>query len=73
MPVHTYRWATGVKRNRIMTVEEEDSDIVYIGSWRPPSGKTRTKNIIRKAVKIENVPIKLENLVPDSNVSAKSY
>ena len=62
-----------VKRNRIMTAEEDDSDIVYIGSWTPASDKTRTKNIARTAVKIENVPVKLENLVPDLNVSAKSY
>jgi hypothetical protein len=55
------------KRNRITTVAEEDSesDIEYIGSWRP-----RTKNI---TVKLENVPIKLENTPDsDSDVSAKS-
>jgi hypothetical protein len=54
------------KRNRITTVAEEDSDIEYIGSWRPP---TRTKT----AVKMENMPIKLENSVSDSGVSAKPY
>ena len=48
----------GIKRNRIMTVEEEDSDIVYIGSWRPITGKTH---------------IKFENLVSNSVVSVKSY
>jgi hypothetical protein len=68
----------GFKRNRIMAVAElqveEDSDIVYIGSWRPAAGKsTRTKNIIQTAVKVENLPIKLQNPVSDSNVSAKLY
>ena len=62
-----------VKRNRIMTVEEEDSDIVYVGSWRPTSGKTRTKNFLRTTVKMENVPIKLEKLGSDSVVSARFY
>jgi hypothetical protein len=54
------------KRNRITTVAEEDSDIEYIGSWRPP---TR----IQTAVKMENMPIKLENPVSGSDVSAKPY
>ena len=60
----------GFKKNRITTAAEKDSDIEYICSWRPP--KTRTK-IIQTAVKMENVPIKLENPVSDSVVSAKSY
>lgn len=60
----------GFKKTRITTAAEEDSDIEYICSWRPP--KTRTK-IIQTAVKMENVPIKLENPVSDSVVSAKSY
>jgi hypothetical protein len=55
----------GFKRNRIMTVAEEDSDIVYIGSWIPGKTVNRTKNIIQTAVKVENLPIKL---VSDSNV-----
>ena len=64
----------GFKRNRIMTIAEDDSDIEYIGTWRPPSRKPRTKNVIQTAVtvKTENLPIKLET-VSDLVVSAKSY
>ena len=58
----------GLKRYRITTVAEED-DIEYIGSWRP--GKTRTKNIIVQTAASVNLPIKLENPVNDSDVSAK--
>ena len=54
------------KRIRMTVVEEDDSDIEYIGSWRP-------RNTIKTPVKMENVPIKLENLVSGSNVSVKSY
>jgi len=51
----------GSKKTRVNMVEleEEDSDIEYIGSWRP------SKTLTKTAVKIENVPIKLENLVSD--------
>jgi hypothetical protein len=59
------------KRKRITTVEEDDPDIIYIGSWTPPAGKSRKRNIARTAVKMENLPVKLENPVSDSNVSAK--
>ena len=54
------------KKYRITTVAEEDSDIEYIGSWRP--GK-----IGQTALKMENLPVKLENPVSDSNVSVKPY
>lgn len=58
----------GFKR-RITMVEEDDSDIEFIGSWIPD--KIRTKNIIQTAVKMEDLPVKLESLVSDSDVSAK--
>ena len=52
----------GLKRNCITIVEEEDySDIEYIGSWSP----RKTKRV-KTSVKMENVPMKLEN----SDVSA---
>ena len=59
----------GFKRNRTITIvpEDSDSDIEYLGSWRP----NKRTNIIQTAVKTENVPIKLENLVSDSDVSTK--
>lgn len=59
----------GFKRNcTIVPVEEEDSDIEYIGSWRPSK--------IQSPVESEKVLIKLENLVScseASDVSAKFY
>jgi hypothetical protein len=61
---HVASDAGGFKRKRITTVEDSDSDIIYVGSWRPPAGKTRKK---------EKLHIKLENPVSDSNVSAKPF
>ena len=60
-----------IKKHHITTVAEEDSDIEYIGSWRP--GKIRTKNIIQTTVKMENLPVELENPVTNSDVSVKPY
>ena len=61
------------KIKRIKTVEEEDPDIICLGSWKPPqAGKSRKKDFTRTAVKMENLPIKLENPVSDSNVSVKT-
>jgi hypothetical protein len=49
---------SNLKRNRIMTIEEEDhSDIEFIGIW-----KCRTPKITQKVVKAENVPIKLASV-----------
>lgn len=68
-----------LERNRITRIAEEDPDIEYIGSlsWTRPRrpGKTRTKNIMRTAVKTVNLPIKLpvENPVSDAKVSVKTY
>ena len=57
------------KKHKTMVEEDDYSDIEFIGSWSP----RKTNKKVKTTVKMENLPINLENPVSASNVSAKSY
>ena len=56
------------KKHKTMVEEDDYSDIEFIGSWSP----RKTNKKVKTTVKMENVPVKLENPMSASDVSAKS-